>query len=383
MARVAVNLRGLPREAVTRGDVLLTPGAWLVSDLLDVRLRGVRSGEPAPDPAGLPAELTLHAGAAAVTARLRPLGADTVRLRLRRPLPLRIGDRALLRDAGSRTVAAGLTVLDVAPPELRRRGRAHAGPRSWTGWTASVGGRGAGPPRVARRTDLLAMGVPPPASTPSAPYRARRAGWSTRAGHGRRLRRWPPRWPPTTPPTRSTPDCPWRRPVARRAFRNRSWWRPCSGTATPGDLALREGRVVRSGERALPAPVRAAMATLRAELERDPFAAPEAARLAELRLGPRQLASLVKAGELMRIAEGVVLLPGADRRALDVLAGLGDEFTPQHGPAGAADQPPGGRPAPRAAARGPDAPPAPPAVATASSEPAGAWSGRLPRRALP
>ena len=27
--RVAVNLRGLPREAVARGDVLLTPGAWL------------------------------------------------------------------------------------------------------------------------------------------------------------------------------------------------------------------------------------------------------------------------------------------------------------------------------------------------------------------
>jgi selenocysteine-specific elongation factor len=69
------------------------------------------------------------------------------------------------------------------------------------------------------------------------------------------------------------------------------------------------------------------MAALRADLERDPFAAPEAARLAELGLGPRQIASLVKAGELMRVAEGVVLLPGSDRRALDVLAGLGPEFT--------------------------------------------------------
>jgi selenocysteine-specific elongation factor len=93
------------------------------------------------------------------------------------------------------------------------------------------------------------------------------------------------------------------------------------------DLVLREGRVVRSAERALPAPVRAAMAQLRADLERAPFAAPEAARLAELGLGPRQIASLVRAGQLLRIAEGVVLLPGADERALDVLAGLGPQFT--------------------------------------------------------
>jgi selenocysteine-specific elongation factor len=69
------------------------------------------------------------------------------------------------------------------------------------------------------------------------------------------------------------------------------------------------------------------MDTLRVDLERDPFAAPEVARLAELGLGPRQLASLVKAGELLRIADGVVLLPGADRRALEVLGRLGPEFT--------------------------------------------------------
>ena len=42
VARVAVNLRGVPREAVARGDVLLTPGAWLPTAELDVRLSGVR-----------------------------------------------------------------------------------------------------------------------------------------------------------------------------------------------------------------------------------------------------------------------------------------------------------------------------------------------------
>jgi selenocysteine-specific elongation factor len=161
VARVAVNLRGLPRDAVTRGDVLLSPGAWLRSDVLDVRLRGLRTGEPAPDPATLPAELTLHIGAAAVSARLRPLGADTVRLRLRTPLPLRIGDPALLRDPGAHTVAAGLTVLDVAPPELRRRGagvRRAAELDDLSGVPSAAGElarRG-----LVRRSDLLAMGVP-------------------------------------------------------------------------------------------------------------------------------------------------------------------------------------------------------------------------------
>jgi selenocysteine-specific elongation factor len=73
--------------------------------------------------------------------------------------------------------------------------------------------------------------------------------------------------------------------------------------------------------------VRAALEELRADLQQRPFDAPEAARLAALGLGSRQLASLVRHGELLRIADGVVLLPGADDRAVEVLATLGPEFT--------------------------------------------------------
>ncbi|WP_344253750.1 selenocysteine-specific translation elongation factor, partial [Pseudonocardia hydrocarbonoxydans] len=105
VSRVAVNLRGVPREALTRGDALLTPGAWLATGTVDVRLRP-GGGEP-------PRELTLHVGSAAVTVRVRPLGPDTARLHLREPLPLRVGDRAVLRDPGRRRVHAGATVLDV------------------------------------------------------------------------------------------------------------------------------------------------------------------------------------------------------------------------------------------------------------------------------
>ena len=158
VARVAVNLRGVPREAVVRGDVLLTPGAWRPAAELDVRLVGVRG--TAPDLDDLPEQLTFHAGSAAVAARVRPLGGDLVRLRLRHPVPLRVGDRAVLRDPGRRRVAAGVTVLDVAPPPLRRRG---AAARRAVELADVHGPDAVGELRrrgVARRADLVAMGVP-------------------------------------------------------------------------------------------------------------------------------------------------------------------------------------------------------------------------------
>ena len=103
-----------------------------------------------------------------------------------------------------------------------------------------------------------------------------------------------------------------------------------SDATAPGPtaaLVLRDGRVAALAGAGLPPAVRAALDALRADLQQRPFDAPEAARLAELGLGSRQLASLVRAGELLRIADGVVLLPGADDRAVEVLAGLGAEFT--------------------------------------------------------
>ena len=122
MARVAVNLRGVPRDAARPGRRAAHPRAGSSrTDLVDVRLAGDPVGE-------LPADADLHVGSAAVPARVRPLGADTARLRLARPLPLRVGDRALLRDPGRHHVAGGVTVLDVAPPPLRPPGRGR-GPR--------------------------------------------------------------------------------------------------------------------------------------------------------------------------------------------------------------------------------------------------------------
>ena len=172
VARVALNLRGIGREALHRGTALVQAGRWTLTDLIDIRVTAqpgkpgqpgldipaALSGEsaefalsavpalpgqpalpiqPAPPiqpalPGQLPKSVTVHVGSARVVARVRPLGAGLARLSLTDPLPLHVGDRILLRDPGSRRNGsfpsiAGAIVLDVAPPALARRGAAGCG----------------------------------------------------------------------------------------------------------------------------------------------------------------------------------------------------------------------------------------------------------------
>jgi selenocysteine-specific elongation factor len=310
VSRIAVNLRGLPLDAVSRGHALLTPGAWLATTEVDVRIDGPRP---------LPAELSVHVGAASVPARVRPLGADTVRLRLRRGLPLRIGDRAVLRDPGRHRIAAGATVLDVRPPALNKRGAA----ARRAAQLATMDGRPSAAAEVARRgvvrrSELIAMGVPEAGLGSSE--------WLIDRHHAQAVaEELAAAIDPLSAGLTAEAAC---RAVGLPDARVLEPLLRLAGV----DLVLRDGRVTRPAPE-LPARLDAAMAALRADLTREPFAAPDAARLAELGLGARELAALVRAGELIRLADGVVLLAGADTEALDVLAGLGPEFT-----AGAARQ---------------------------------------------
>ena len=93
------------------------------------------------------------------------------------------------------------------------------------------------------------------------------------------------------------------------------------------DLTEDGGRILRRGDGGLPPAVRTALATVRADLAASPFAAPEAGRLTELGLGAKQLGAAVRAGELVRIADGIYLAPDAPDRAVAVLAGLEQPFT--------------------------------------------------------
>ncbi|WP_433802313.1 selenocysteine-specific translation elongation factor [Actinomycetospora sp. CA-084318] len=329
VARVAVNLRGVPLEDVHRGDALRTPRRWLAAGTVDVRVHPPRGAEGV---GRLPAQVMVHVGSAAVAARVRPLsredapdaepGARTVRLTLREPLPLRPGDRALLRDPGAHAVLGGVTVLDVRPPELRRRGAARA--------RAGELAAGDGTPdtavelsrrRVLRAADLAGLGLAdPPSGTPSA------AGWYVDPQH---LDALAPRLvelvtghaaaDPLEPglPTRAAQrglDLPDQRLVGLVLAR-------CP------DLVEEGGRIRRRGDGGLPATVRDAVATVLADLADAPFAAPEANRLTELGLGGRQLGAVVKAGELLRVADGIYLRPDAPDRAVEVLATLDQPFT--------------------------------------------------------
>ncbi|MGW6599520.1 SelB domain-containing protein [Streptomyces sp. NPDC055036] len=314
VARVAVNLHGPGAGAPHRGDALLTPGRWLTTDTVDVRLNGALPGD-------LPRQLTLHVGSAAVPVTFRPLGEDTARLRLAGPLPLRIGDVALLRDPGRHRVPAGVTVLDVRPPSLTRRGSAAARARELHAVT--------GPPdgaaelrrrRLVRRTELVAMGVRPPSDPVAGEWLADPAHW---AGLRDRLRqaveeravRHPlePGLPLET--ARQTLGLPERCLVEALL------------AADPG-LRQRDGRLYGDRARpALPPPVEAAVEAVRADLARAPFRAPEAERLERLGLTSRMLAAAAAAGALLRIGDGIVLLPGADARAATVLSRLDQPFT--------------------------------------------------------
>jgi len=92
-------------------------------------------------------------------------------------------------------------------------------------------------------------------------------------------------------------------------------------------LTIQTGRVVRAGQTALPAPIAKALEDIRAELTKNPFAAPATERLAQLGLGPRELGAAVRAGALVRIADGVVLLPGSIRQAVAIFGALPQPFT--------------------------------------------------------
>jgi selenocysteine-specific elongation factor len=311
-ARVALNLRGVAVEELSRGDALLTPDAFRRTTLVDVTLTGA-----APE-GRLPAEPMVHVGSATVAARLRPLAGAVVRLRLAAALPLRVGDRLLIRDPGARRVF-GADVRDVDPPELRRRGAARqraaelgAQPDGTAGAAADLGRR-----RIVRAADFIAMGWPVPAdATVHGP-------WLLAAGVADRLAAQVPdavtRYRRLRPLEPGPPA-----EVVRRALDLPD--AELLPVVVRPPLVLRDGRVVDAATD-LPEPVQRAVDGIRARLAADPFAAPEAGDLVAAGLGVRELAAAVRSGQLVRITDGVYLAPGVAEQARARLAGIDSPFT--------------------------------------------------------
>lgn len=243
----------------------------------------------------------------------RAYGGDTVRVTLERPLPLRIGDRALLRDPGSRRVW-GVTVLDVRPPALRRRGAARRRAEELAALDGVPDGEAELRRRgIARLDELAAMGAPVTAEPVAGAWVADPEHWESLRARLVEIVTAHAEASPHDPgmsaeevrqalglPDRSLVDA-----LAERTPLGRSRGRL---TAAPPELAPGVER-------------------LRRDWAAAPFAAPDAARLAELGLDGRDLAAAEAAGHLVRLAPGVVLPPGAPERALTVLSGLAQPFT--------------------------------------------------------
>jgi selenocysteine-specific elongation factor len=110
--RVAVNLAGVERRAVARGDVLAAPGTVEPTTVIDAAL-ALRDAEPG-------ARVHVHHGTREAPARLAALGGDLWQLRLERPLLARPGDRVVVRSLAPPDTIGGGVVLD---PRARRHGR--------------------------------------------------------------------------------------------------------------------------------------------------------------------------------------------------------------------------------------------------------------------
>lgn len=342
VARVALNLRNAPAD-LHRGDALTTPGSWPETTEADVELRDVGAGRVVGgrvmdgrkvdgrvvgdgEVAGpLPVELVLHVGSAAVPVRVRILaGSDGrfARLGWDRPLPLEPGDRGVLRNPGQHSVAAGVLVRDVDPPALSARGAARArsvelaaggGPR------AEVARRG-----LVRRDHLVRVGVVAPGAV--VPGVRTESDWLVD----------PAVWADLVHRLRELVEI---GAAADRLGRGLPLAEAATVLKVPvvllgrllpdAGLVLRDGRLLSRaavGPR-VPAVLAQPLASLTARLQQRPFAAPEAADLAALRLAPNDLGALAAVGAILRLPGDVVLLPGAPAQAADALRAIDQPFT--------------------------------------------------------
>ena len=320
VARVAVNLRGLAADQVRRGDVLLTPGRWATTRHADVRLAGI-------DPADLPGDLMLHLGSAAVPARLRPLGDDVARLRLASALPLQPGDTAVLREPASR-LATGLTVLDVDPPPLRRRGAAQGRARALGLSTGApdpvveVTRRGSETRARLAALGVLALDAPVPAGLTEV---------GDRLVDPAALLRW--REALLVAVDAATARSPLEAGLSQDAARQVAGLADAAlldavVAGSGGALVTRRGRVLRPGSGPVFTPaVAAALTAVRARLDQDPLDAPEAQELAAAGLTAAILAAADSAGLLRRLHGEVLVHPDVAATVLPVLAALEQPFT--------------------------------------------------------
>ncbi|MGD2079391.1 MAG: selenocysteine-specific translation elongation factor, partial [Chloroflexota bacterium] len=127
--RVAVNLTGLPKEALERGAVVTIPGSPEATLLCDVSYRHLVD---ARIPLKHNMDVKVFVGAAETIARTRVLGQKGIapgekgwlQLALRQPIAVNRGDHFILRRPSPASTIGGGIVLDPHPGRRHRRFRA-------------------------------------------------------------------------------------------------------------------------------------------------------------------------------------------------------------------------------------------------------------------
>jgi selenocysteine-specific elongation factor len=131
--RVAMNIAGLDRDEVARGDIVAAPGTLSVTDRFDARFVYLSSNDR---PFASGARVHVHHGTREVLGRvllidggdeLAPGGSAFAQVRLEEPLAPRYDDRFIVRSYSPVFTIGGGVVLDALPP---RRTNLHAGERA-------------------------------------------------------------------------------------------------------------------------------------------------------------------------------------------------------------------------------------------------------------
>ncbi len=119
-SRCAINISGVDVSEVQRGDALVRPGDWWMSQVFDAQIDVLPAMQ---QPLAHRGSFTVHIGTRSQSATVRILQAENiapgnsgfVRIRFAQALPLVPGDRFLLRDTGIGATVGGGVILDVDP----------------------------------------------------------------------------------------------------------------------------------------------------------------------------------------------------------------------------------------------------------------------------
>ena len=320
VSRVALNLRDVGPAEIHRGDVLVTPDAWPTTAVVGIqRASGLEYTE-------VPENIMVHVGSAAVPARLRPFGADLARLVLDRALPLVLGDRLVLRDPGRHSVLGGARILDADPPALERRGDG----AKWARRLAAMDPAGDLPGAVAargavREDHLRRLGLLTGQDPAGFDDIYVVGDWWV---HAPVLEAWQQRLRAAVEDLQQRdPLAPGLSMGAAAGLLNLPDERLLPHVIEGATLEADAGHISVPGSRDDLGAAETAVAEIERRLTADPFHAPEAEDLARLRLGSRELAAAERAGRLLRLRDGVVLLPAAPALAMRALARLDQPFT--------------------------------------------------------